>query len=131
MDAGRNLNMAETPKDNLDLIVMANLQQNRAKKKNSHTKQTATHKGDKERERASAEYFFLGKQVCRATTSSHMELVSKDTKTFANILILVALDQDDMAMQENQCIMPVQSVTREKISFISNYADYNAMPPSR
>ena len=45
------VNMTELPKENLDLILLANLQQNRVN--SAHTQQTSTHKEEKDRQRAS------------------------------------------------------------------------------
>ena len=59
------LNMAELTKENVDLIILANMQQNRIN--SSQTKQTATHTDRKERRRASVKFFLLGRQVCRST----------------------------------------------------------------
>ena len=49
------LNMAELTKENVDLVILANMQQNRVNA--GQTKQTATHKEDKERQRASVKFF--------------------------------------------------------------------------
>ena len=48
------MNMMELPKENLDLTLMANLQQNRVK--SAHTKWTATRREEKERQRASVKF---------------------------------------------------------------------------
>ena len=58
------MNMTELPKENLDLILLANLQQNRVN--SAHTKQTCTHKEEKDRQRASVKLFLHGIQVCKA-----------------------------------------------------------------
>ena len=59
------LNMAELTKESVvDLIILANMQQNRIN--SCQTKQTATHTDRKERRRASVKFFLLGRQVCRS-----------------------------------------------------------------
>ena len=55
------VNMTELPKENLDLILLANLQQNRVNA--AHTQQTSTHKEEKDRQRASVKLFLHGIQV--------------------------------------------------------------------
>ena len=55
------LNMTELPKENLDLFLLANLQQNRVN--SAHTQQASTHKEEKNRQRASVKLFLHGIQV--------------------------------------------------------------------
>ena len=57
--------MTELPKENLDLILLANLQQNRVN--SAHTQQTSTHKEEKDRQWASVKLFLHGIQVWKAT----------------------------------------------------------------
>ena len=59
------VNMTELPKENLDLILLANLQQNRVN--SAHTQQTSTHKEEKDRQRASVKLFLHGIQVWKVT----------------------------------------------------------------
>ena len=59
------LNMAELTKENVYLIILANMQHNRVI--SSQTKQTATHTDRKAQRRASVKFFLLGRQGCRST----------------------------------------------------------------
>ena len=58
-------NMAEFSKENVDLIILANMQQKKVN--SSQTKQTTSHKDGKVRRRAAVKFFLLGRQVCRST----------------------------------------------------------------
>ena len=66
------VNMTELPKENLDLILLGNLQQNRVN--SAHTQQTSTHKEEKDRQRAlllSCSYMLC--KFERSCISLHME----------------------------------------------------------
>ena len=59
------MNMTELPKINLDLTLMANLQPNRVK--SAHTKCTATHREEQERQRASVKFGWEQKRPLETT----------------------------------------------------------------
>ena len=100
------LNMAELTKENVDLIILANMQQNRIN--SSQTKQTATHTDRKERRRASVKFFLLGRQVCRSTYLFAHEVGIKRYKTCVNTMINMDLGQGGMVMLENSRTMHFQ-----------------------
>ena len=97
------LNMAELTKENVDLIILANMQQNRVN--SSQTKQTATHTDRKERRRASVKFFLLGRQVCRST---YLFAHGVGIKTCVNTTIIMDLGQGGMVMLENPRTMHFQ-----------------------
>ena len=121
------LNMAELTKENVDLVILANMQQNRVNA--GQTKQTATHKEDKERQRASVKFFLFGRQVCRSTylfahgvglkryknLCKHYDRNGFGTRRHGNV---GKSSHNAFAISDEQNV----------IKFISNYADYNAMP---
>ena len=102
------LNMAELTKENVYLIVLANMQHNRSN--SSQTKQTATHTDRKARRRASVKFFLLGRQGCRST---YLFAYGVGIKKHKNLC---------------KHYGPSLSDEQSAISFISNYADYNSMP---
>lgn len=119
--------MAELSKENLDLIVLANMQQNRVK--SVHTKQTATHKKEKERQRASVKYFLNGRQVCRST---YLFAHGVKIKRYKNLC--KHFDTQGFTPRRHgktgKCAANAFSLSDERnvINFITNFADYNAMP---
>ena len=121
------LNMAELTKENLDLIILANMQQNRVN--SSQTKQTATHTDRKERRRASVKFFLLGRQVCRST---YLFAHGVGIKRYKNLC--KHYDNHGFGPRRHGNVGKSShnafSISDEQsvISFISNYADYNAMP---
>ena len=102
------LNMTELPKENVDLIILANVQHSR--ENSSQTKQTATHTDRKERHRASVKFFLIARQVCRST---YLFAHGVGIKRYKNL-----------CKHYGPSLSDEQSV----ISFISNYANYNSMP---
>ena len=119
--------MTELPKENLDLILMANLQQNRAK--STHTKRTATNREEKERQRASVKFFLHGKQVCKST---YLFAHGVGNTRYRNLCKHYDAHGFTPRRHGNtgRCAANALSLNDEQnvINFITNFADYNAMP---
>ena len=119
--------MAELSKENVDLVILANMQQNRVN--SSQTKQTTSHKEGKERRRASVKFFLLGRQVCRST---YLFAHGVGIKRYKNLC--KHYDNHGFGPRRHGNVGKSShnafSISDEQnvISFISNYADYNAMP---
>ena len=119
--------MTELPKENLDLILMANLQQNRVK--SAHIKRTTTHREEKERQRASVKFFLHGKQVCKFT---YLFAHGVGNTRYRNLC--KHYDAHGFTPRRHgtteRCAANALSLNDEQnvINFITNFADYNAMP---
>ena len=121
------VNMTELPKENLDLILLANLQQNRVN--SAHTKQSSTHKEEKDRQRASVKFFLHGVQVCKAT---YLFAHAVGNTRYRNICKHYDTHGFTPRRHGNtgRCAANALSLNDERhvINFITTFAEYNAMP---
>ena len=100
------LNMAEPTKENVDLIILANMQQNRF----IQARQNRQPRIRKERSDVVhlLSSFFLADRFADQLTFLLMESVYKGTKTFVNTMIIMDLGQGGMVMLENTRTMHFQ-----------------------
>ena len=121
------MNMTELPKENLDLILMANLQQNRVK--SAHTKRTATHREEKERQCAFVKFFLHGTQVCKST---YLFAHGVGNTRYRNLCKHYDAHGFTPTRHGNtgRCAANALSLNDEQnvINCIRNFANYNAFP---
>ena len=123
------MNMTELPKENLDLILMANLQQNRVN--SAHTKRTATHREEKVRQLASVKFFLHGTQICKST---YLFAHGVGNTRYRNLCKHYDAHGFTPRRHGNtgRCAANALSLNDEQnvINFITNFTDYNARPLS-